>query len=134
MMSEQPFSVELTAGSLDTDGGGHVDNVTFAKYLQVARIRYLRETLGDHLDERNFVLATLELDYLAELFPGDEVSVEVRTTDVGTTSFELSYRMRTPEAVAAEATSVQVVHDHEAGESVPVPDSWRERLHPGATA
>lgn len=132
-MSEQPFSFDLTAGYLDTEGGGHVSNVAFPKYLEVARIEYLRRTLGDHLGERNFVLANLDLNYLAELFPGDEVSVEVRTADLGTTSFELAYRVRTPETVAAEATTVQVVRDHETGENVRVPDSWRERLRPEAT-
>lgn len=133
-MSEQPFSFDFTVGSLDTDGGGHVSNVTFPKYLEVARTRYLSDVLGDHLAERNFVLVNLDLDYLAELFPGDEVSVEVRTAGVGTTSFELAYRVRTPETVAAEATTVQVVRDHDTGESVPVPDTWRERLLPEATA
>lgn len=132
-MSEQPFSFDFTVGSLDTDGGGHVSNVTFPKYLEIARMRYLHETLGDHLAEQNFVLVNLDLDYLAELFPGDEVTVEVRTADVGSTSFELEYKVRTPETVTAEATTVQVVRDHDTGESVPVPDIWRECLLPEAT-
>lgn len=133
-MSEQWFSVELTAGYLDSEGGGHVSNVTFPKYLEIARIEYLRETLGDHLRERNFVLANLDLDYLDELFPGEAFTVEVRTTDVGTTSFTLEYRVSTEDRVVAEATTVQVVQTREERESTPVPDEWRERLLPQARA
>lgn len=133
-MDEEPFSVTLTAGTLDADGGGHVSSVAFPKYLEAARLAYLRCRLGDHLAERNFVLANLDLDYRAELFPGDELCVEVSTVGVGTTSFELAYRLATADAVAAEATTVLVVRDRETGESVRVPDAWRERLAPGATA
>lgn len=34
-MSEQPFSFDLTVGSLDTEGGGHVSNVAFPNYLEI---------------------------------------------------------------------------------------------------
>lgn len=133
-MSEQWFSVELTAGYLDSDGGGHVSNVTFPKYLETARFAYLRETLGDRLRERNFVLANLDLDYLDELFPGEAFTVEVRTTDVGTTSFTLEYRVAADDRVIAEATTVQVVQTLDDRASTPVPDEWRERLLPQASA
>lgn len=131
-MADDPFSVAFTVGTLDTDGGGHASNVAFPAYLEAARVDYLREALGERLDDLDFVVARLELDYLAELFPGDEVTVEVRTASVGTTSFVLDYRMATAETTVGEATSVQVTRDPDTGESVPVPDGWRERLLPGA--
>lgn len=132
-MSEQ-FSVELTAGYLDSEGGGHVSNVTFPKYLELARSAYLRETLGDRLRDREFVVANLDLDYLDELFPGETFTVKVHTVDIGTTSFTLEYRVATEETVVAEATTVQVVQTPGDRESTRVPDDWRERLLPEATA
>ena len=131
-MSEQWFSVDLTAGYLDSDGGGHVSNITFPKYLETARFAYLQERLGDLLPERNFVLVNLDLDYLDELFPGESFTVGVRTADVGTTSFTLEYRVATDDRVVAEATTVLVVQTKEERETTRVPETWRERLLPQA--
>lgn len=133
-MSEEPFTVELTAGSLDAEGRGHVSNVVFPNYLETARRAYLRETLGDRYGDRGFVIVNLDLDYLGEVYPGDELAITVETSEVGTTSFTLTYEVRAGGAVVAEATTVQVVRSRDEREPVRVPDAWRERLRPGATA
>lgn len=134
VMEAEPFTVELTAGTLDADGGGHVSNVVFPNYLETARREYLRETLGDRFGDRGFVIVNLDLDYLDEIYPGDELTITVETAAVGTTSFTLAYRVLSGGSVIAEATTVQVVRSREEREPVPVPDAWRDRLHPGARA
>jgi acyl-CoA thioester hydrolase len=105
----------------DCDPMGHVNNAVFSTYLEQARIG----VLGD-LDP--FILAHVEIDFRAELRQGEEVEVRSRCSNVGTKSFELEHELRAGDRLVAEAKSVLVGYDYEAGRSVPLTEEQRRRL------
>jgi acyl-CoA thioester hydrolase len=105
----------------DCDPMGHVNNAVFSTYLEQARIG----VLGD-LDP--FILARVEIDFRAELRQGEEVEVRSRCSNVGTKSFELEHELRAGDRLVAEAKSVLVGYDYEAGRSVPLTEEQRRRL------
>jgi acyl-CoA thioester hydrolase len=74
------------------DSFRHVNNVSFADYLQEARWDFLASTGCRDL---NFVvLASQRLNYVAPVtFDGNDVSVEVWVTAVGEKSFSLAYEI-----------------------------------------
>ena len=109
----------------DVDAMGHVNNAVFLTYLEEARIAYLVR-FGAEVE--HMILARMEIDFRAPLRTGDPIEVGVRPAGVGTKSFELEYVVRSGDTVAAEAKSVIVSFDYESGESVEVPESWREAL------
>jgi acyl-CoA thioester hydrolase len=74
------------------------------------------------------ILARVEIDFRAPLREGDEIDIGVRPSKVGTKSFELEYEVRSTAGVAAEAKTVIVSFDYEAGRSVELPEAWREAL------
>lgn len=132
-MSEYGFSCPIQVRAGDIDGNGHVNNTVYSNYLQQARATYFRELWGDDWGESSVVIATMNIDFLAPIEMGDDVVVDVRVTDVGSSSWTVEYQVRaaTPgdgERVAAEGSSVQVAWDREAESSQPLPESWRRKL------
>jgi acyl-CoA thioester hydrolase len=107
----------------DCDAMGHVNNAVYSTYLEQARIGILG-------DLEPFILARVEIDFRAELRAGEKVEVHSRCSRIGNKSFELEHEIRTGERVVADAKSVLVGYDYEAGASVPLTDNQRRRLAP----
>ena len=119
------FVHQETVRFRDVDAMGHVNNAVFLTYIEEARIAYL---LRFGAEVTQMILARAEIDFRAPLRDGDELEIGVRPAGVGTKSFELEYEVRSSDAVAAEAKTVIVSFDYEAGRSVEVPEAWREAL------
>jgi acyl-CoA thioester hydrolase len=105
----------------DCDAMGHVNNAVYSTYLEQARIGVLGGLAP-------FILARVEIDFRAELRAGEEVEVATRCSRVGTKSFDLAHVVRADGRVVAEAKSVLVGYDYEAGRSVPITDTTKRRL------
>ena len=120
-MPEYPFIHQERVRFRDCDPMGHVNNAVYSTYLEQARIGVL-----GGLDP--FILARVEIDFRAELRAGEEVEVASRCSRVGTKSFDLEHVIRADDRVVAEAKSVLVGYDYEAGQSVPITDTTKRRL------
>jgi acyl-CoA thioester hydrolase len=125
---EFAYTTTLPVRYRDTDTMGHVNNAVYATYFEQARIDYFDAVLGIPLEEREMVLANLELDYRRQVTTDDEyVTVAVRTPSLGTASFPVICEMYTPDGtLAAEGSSTVVVVDEDG--SRPIPDEWRAAL------
>lgn len=124
------YTTTLGVRLRDLDPMGHVNNGVYATYLEQARENYFHDVLGKGLlDDLNTVTAKLTLEYNQPI-PGDrrEVTVGVRTRDVGETSLTLGYEVRVVGDAVARGTTLQVVYDMAAEESRPVPEEWRNRI------
>jgi acyl-CoA thioester hydrolase len=100
---------------------GHVNNAVYSTYLEQARIGILG-------DLEPFILARVEIDFKAELRSGGDVEVRSRCSRIGTRSFELEHQIWSGERLVADAKSVLVGYDYEAGTSVPLTANQRRRL------
>jgi acyl-CoA thioester hydrolase len=105
----------------DCDSMGHVNNAVYSTYLEQARIGILG-------DLEPFILARVEIDFRAELRAGEHVEVRSRCSRVGTKSFELEHEVWAGDRLVADAKSVLVGYDYEAGTSVPLTKNQRRRL------
>ncbi|MCV0427482.1 MAG: acyl-CoA thioesterase [Roseibium sp.] len=111
----------------DTDRQGHVNNAVFATFLETGRVEVL---VGDGLadDGAAFVIARLELDFLAEVnWPG---SVEIGTAvaQVGRSSFKLLQMVFQDRKPVARATTVIVQMNDETRKSQPLSEKARIRF------
>jgi len=118
---DYPFTHRERVRFNDCDPMGHVNNAAYSTYLEQARIGLL-----GRLDP--FILARVEIDFRAELRAGDEVEIATRCARVGRKSFDLEHVLRTDGRVVAEAKSVLVGYDYDAGQSVALSDTMRRRL------
>jgi acyl-CoA thioester hydrolase len=105
----------------DCDAMGHVNNAVYSTYLEQARIGILG-------DLEPFILARVEIDFRAELRAGEDLEVRSRCARVGTKSFELEHQVWAGDTLVADAKSVLVGYDYEAGTSVPLTKNQRRRL------
>jgi acyl-CoA thioester hydrolase len=125
-----PFVYRDTVRFRDLDGMGHVNNAVFFTYMESARIAFL-SSLGAGLNpQHSLILARTEADFRSPIAFGEDVEVGVRTSRVGTKSFELEYEIRADGRLAAEGKSVLVGYDYERGASMEIPAEWREFLQP----
>lgn len=127
-MTEYGFACPISVRMGDIDGNGHVNNTAYVEYFQQARASYCRELWAEDWDEASVVVATLTVDYHSPIEVDNEVVVDVRVTDVGTSSWTVEYRVRADGRVAAEGSSVQVAWDPENATSRSLPEAWQEAL------
>ena len=113
----------------DLDAKGHVNNAVYLTYMESARVAFLLHVGAiAGLDDLSFIVARVEIDFRAPVGLGETVEVGVRAGRFGTKSFDLEYELRAGGRVVAEAKSVCVGFDYGRGETVPIPEAWRERL------
>ena len=118
---------ELVVGSLEV-GERHVDDDAFPRYARVARERFIEDRVGDALEGYGWPVVHMEMDFHAELFAGDRLTATVSVADVGGSSFTTDVELARDGEPVASARTVQVTQDLETGETVRVPQEWRESL------
>ena len=113
----------------DIDAKGHVNNAVYLTYMESARIAFF-VNVGTitGVDDLSIIVARIEIDFRAPLELGETVEISVRAARFGTKSFDLEYELRAGGRLVAEAKSVCVGYDYESGETVPIPETWREQL------
>ena len=120
-MDDYPFVHRERVRFRDCDAMGHVNNAVFSTYLEEARIGVLGGLAP-------FILARVEIDFRSELRAGEQIEIGTRCARIGTKSFELEHQIRANGRVVADAKSVLVGYDYEAGATVPLSDELKRRL------
>ncbi|MBO9419035.1 acyl-CoA thioesterase [Labrenzia sp. R4_2] len=112
----------------DTDRQGHVNNAVFATFLETGRTEVIYgEALAD--TGASFVIARLELDFMAEVnWPG-EVQIGTVVQDVGRSSFKLHQKIFQDSKAVAQAVTVIVQMNNESRRSHPLTDRAKDRLN-----
>jgi acyl-CoA thioester hydrolase len=125
------YSVEVRYGDLDPQG--HVNNANFLTYFEQARIQYLIN-LGLFDKNQSFldvgiILADAHVTFLSPVLWGTEVWVGARVTRLGNKSLAMEYRMVDGEkTLLATGSTTLVTFDYRAGQTIPIPDAWREKI------
>ena len=124
----------------DVDHYGHVNNAVYLTYLEEVRDEWLARTVADPEIAWDYVLAHVSIDFRHEVVQADdEVIASCRLESIGSSSVRTREEVRTAAGtLAAEASSVIVARDREAGGSRPIADAERTRfeaaLEPAADA
>lgn len=115
----------------DVDSMGHVNNSTYATFLEQACAVFFRNVLSERLDRVDTVLVTLTIDFLVPITVEDDVEVRLLVTDVGTSSLTMQYEVRDGDRVYATAETVLVLLDPASENPASLPDVWREAIDDG---
>ncbi len=127
-ISDFPMTASDKLRYADTDRQGHVNNAVFATFLETGRTEVIYgEALAD--TGASFVIARLELDFLAEVnWPG-EVQIGTVVQDVGRSSFKLHQKIFQDSKAVAQAVTVIVQMNNESRRSHPLTDRAKDRLN-----
>ena len=105
----------------DLDPMGHVSNHIYGQYFELARTEWLKQITGDYPSS---VVANINIDYLAEIRPGDKIHVITYCTKVGNKSIQLMQEAYANDRLVTRASVVLVGFDRKTRETVPLLPGW----------
>jgi acyl-CoA thioester hydrolase len=115
-----PYFRTVPARFGDMDEEGHLNNVALAGFYEEARVSFLRHYLkSKDGQEFRFVIANMNITYLAEAhYPGD-YDVGVGVSRIGNSSFNLGAGLFLGETCLGVMDTVQVVIANDKPSSIP---------------
>lgn len=125
------FTVQIQMRFRDLDPMGHVNNAVYLSYFEFARTQfYMNHAFKRSLHDIDFILAHVDIDYVAAAEWGDELEVSVWPSRIGDSSFTLSYELQDKKSgrLLAKSTSVQVSYDFDKKRTKPIPSEFRAML------
>jgi acyl-CoA thioester hydrolase len=129
------FSLPVEVRFADLDVLGHLNNAKYLTYVEQARILYVQTVCGWSGDWRSLgmILARTEIDYKLPIAFGDAVIVYIRTSRIGSKSFDLEYLLSRQQGdaapeIAATVKTVMVSYDYQQDSSIAVPQAWRDAM------
>ncbi len=118
----------------DTDMLGHVNNANYLTYMELARMSYFNEVVGDVVDwnKEGVILAKATIDYRRPIYLIDNLSIYLTVDHISSKSFNFSYKFVVEkdgeETVCSEGSTIMVCFDYQENKSIVMPDKWRERI------
>jgi acyl-CoA thioester hydrolase len=98
--------------------------------METARIKFLVELLElKGLQLLPVIMAEATCAYKSPAFFGERLTVGVGISRFGSKSFDMAYRIESADGrLVAVAKTVQVMYDYAAAQTMPVPESFRQRV------
>jgi acyl-CoA thioester hydrolase len=133
LLEGYPVVVEFPVAWGDMDALQHVNNVSYLRYFENARVAYSKEVgLHDYRDETGIgpILGSVNCKYKLPLTYPDIVSVGAKTVKIEEDRITMkhvvvSHRHR---KIAAEGEGVIVMYNYREGKKTAIPDALRQRL------
>jgi acyl-CoA thioester hydrolase len=116
----------------DMDAYGHVNNVSFLRYLESGRVAYAHTVYDRSInaDGENIILADTQCSFKRQLHYPAEITILSRTTRVGRTSMTMEQMilLAPNDALVATSHSILVWFDFVHQRPAPVPDWLKTHL------
>lgn len=115
----------------ETDALGHINNTVLPVWFEEARTPLFRLFTPD-LDPQDWhlIIAKIDVEYVGELFYGREVEIRTFISKLGNSSMTIHHEAWQDGRMGARGSAVMVHFDHDAKQSVAIPDAIREQLTP----
>jgi acyl-CoA thioester hydrolase len=125
----QDFSISIEPRFHETDALGHINNASIAAWLELVRMKFVQSLAGaDIIEAQHWVLASLQIDFVAETFFGSEVIARITGAEPGNTSLTVSCELSQGGELTSRARMVMVYMDREGKKPARLPDALRRGL------
>lgn len=125
------YSTNLRVRARDVNYGAHVGNDALVALLQEARIDWLR-SMGYSseldVDGKGLVQADLQVQYVAESFLGDVLTIHLAITELTKYGFELTYLVERDAQKIAVASSNLLFLDYKLKQLSPCPEPFKAKI------
>ena len=128
------FSVDIPIRITDLNYGNHVGNDAFLGLVHEARVQYLKHFGFSEMnvEGNGLIMADAAIRFMAELFYGDVVKIEVAAFGFSSVGFDLIYRLSVlrgeKHVVAGLAKTGMVLFDYDIRRPVALPDILKQKL------
>ena len=138
MSRSWPFGVDVTIRTFDIDFAGHVSNIVYLEWLEIARTELL-EAVGLPIPvilDEGFapVVARTEIEYRRPLLLGDPVRVDLAVARLRSLSALLEFEVVSGDTVAATARQLGVFVSTATGKPRRLEPEVRDRFLPYVVA
>ena len=123
------FAVTIVPRFYETDALGHINNAAIAAWFEVARVRFL-ESLGESepSSAKDWMLASMQIDFVAETFDGTDVEAKLTGAQVGNSSLSVLCDMYQSGGLTVRCQAVLVHMDTDEKKPARIPDSLRDKV------
>lgn len=123
------FTSTFSPRFYETDAFAHVNNTVVTGWFETAREPIFRIFTPD-MDIRrlHLILARIEVDFVAQIYYGKDVTVNTAIEKIGNSSFTVVHEAWQNGAVVARGKAVQVYFDFATQKSGRIPDHYRVEL------
>ncbi len=128
------FSLTFSPRFNDLDSYGHVNNAVYATYFELLRTEWIKNVAWDQVVSANpsvgFVIARLEIDFLAPIFFEHVIEGKMWVSKIGTKSWEFEYLLLNAASGEefARGKTVQVFIDRKKRQAIELTDGTRKVL------
>ena len=116
----------------DIDAFGHVNNAIYLTYFEIARSTYWDEVIEWDWNEVGIIIRRSVVDYLKPIILTDEIYTYVKTSRIGTSSFDLDYIIVKivdgMEEVCTTGQTLCVTFDYKTNKPAPIPVFQRHKM------
>jgi acyl-CoA thioester hydrolase len=99
---------------------------------KLVRTKYWNHAINWDWHTTGVIIGQASIDYLAPLFLGDKITMYVRTSRIGTTSFDLEYlivkEVNGKEVTCSKGKTICVAFDYNTKKPAPIPDRERNKM------
>ncbi|OQY19713.1 MAG: acyl-CoA thioesterase [Chloroflexi bacterium] len=133
LLTNYPVVIEIPVAWGEMDAFQHVNNVTYFRYLESARIAYFEKLGLIQMMERSGIgpiLASVQCRFKIPLTYPDTVSVGVRVSEIGEDRFTMEYTVVSQrlEKVAAVGSGVIVSFNYREKKKASLPAEVKQRI------
>lgn len=109
----------------ETDALGHINNTSVPVWFEEGRLHLIFQ---DAKIEQKTVLARFEVDYLQEVYYGEDIQVISVITRLGNSSINYLQTIHQGDQLCLKALAVAVTYDPDRRTSVPISEETRAKL------
>lgn len=121
---------------VDLDSLKHVNNANYMSYMEIARMEYFQDVIGEDIDWKTegIILAQATVDFKKPILLMDEVKVGMRCSRLGNKSFDLAYTIirkndnNNEWEEVARGHTVMVAYNYSDDATIAIPERWKEKL------
>ncbi len=123
-------TVEIQVRFRDLDAYGHVNNAVYPSYLEVARVDLIHDMfVRDMAKNIQYLLTSIQLDYLQPILLDDKVLVHCKFDEVGKVRFKVKYKVHNGEGkVFAKGCSKHALFDGNKKKPMRLPEEWKAEV------
>lgn len=116
----------------DLDLMGHVNNALYFTYLEIGRTQYWKQAAKWDWKNTGVVIGEATISYIPPIFLADQISIYVRTSRIGNSSFDLEYLIvkneHGKEVVCSKGKTICIAFDYESKKPIEIPAKERAKM------
>ncbi|WP_298440867.1 thioesterase family protein [uncultured Ferrimonas sp.] len=125
------FELQLSPRFFETDALGHINNTVVPVWFEEGRTPIFELFVPQlELGNWNLILARISVDFMAQIYYGQPVTIRTGLNKLGNSSFEVWHQVVQAGNVVARGQAVMVHFDYQAQRAAPIPAAIRTQLQP----